>query len=78
MTEFAYDADLAGLNYNFASHNLGIYCTLNGYNDKLDVLAKVVFDKARNLVITPERLHVVKASVGAVAMYYDRLGLTFG
>ncbi|GJE87118.1 insulin-degrading enzyme [Phanerochaete sordida] len=63
LTEYSYDADLAGLTYNFASHNLGIYCTLNGYNDKLDVLAKVVFDKARNLVITPERLHVVKASV---------------
>jgi insulysin len=44
---------------------LGIYVTLSGYNDKLDVLAKVVFEKARNLIVNPERLHVVKASVSA-------------
>lgn len=63
LTEYSYDADLAGLTYQFSSHNLGIYCTLSGYNDKLDVLAKVVFEKARNLVIKPDRLHVVKASI---------------
>ena len=51
------------MTYQFASHNLGLYVTLSGYNDKLDVLAKVVLEKARDLIVTPERLHVVKASV---------------
>ncbi|KIP12311.1 hypothetical protein PHLGIDRAFT_21111 [Phlebiopsis gigantea 11061_1 CR5-6] len=63
LSEYSYDADLAGLTYNFNSHNLGLYVTLSGYNDKLDVLAKVVFETARNLVVSPERLHVVKSSV---------------
>ena len=63
LTEYSYDAELAGLSYQFASHNLGIYVALSGYNDKLDVLAKVVLEKARNLVISPERLHVIKSSV---------------
>lgn len=65
LSEYSYDADLAGLTYQFNSHNLGLYVTLSGYNDKLDVLAKVVFEKARNLVVSPERLHVVKSSVSA-------------
>ena len=63
LTEYSYDADLADLTYQFASHNLGLYISLSGYNDKLHVLAKVVFEKARNLEITPERLHVVKNAV---------------
>lgn len=36
---------------------------LSGYNDKLHVLAKTVFEKARNLVITEDRLHVIKSAV---------------
>ena len=63
LTEYSYDADLAGLTYQFAAHNLGLFVTLSGYNDKLNVLAKVVFEKARNLTVSPERLHVVKSSV---------------
>ena len=66
LTEYSYDADLAGLTYQFGSHNLGVYCTVSGYNDKLGVLAKVIFEGARNLVVTQERLHVVKSSVGAL------------
>lgn len=68
LTEYAYDADLAGLTYQFDSHNLGVYCTLSGYNDKLDILAKVVFEKARSLVVSPDRLHVVRSSVGILLL----------
>ncbi|KAI0076466.1 insulin-degrading enzyme [Panus rudis PR-1116 ss-1] len=60
LTEFSYDADLAGLSYSFSSHNLGVYVTLSGYNDKLHVLAKDIFERTRNLVISPERLHAKK------------------
>lgn len=63
LTEFAYDADLAGLNYNFAAHNMGVFATLSGYNDKLHVLAKDVFEKARNLTVNPERLNAKKQEV---------------
>ncbi|KAI0672916.1 insulin-degrading enzyme [Trametes maxima] len=60
LTEFAYDADLAGLSYNFGGHAPGLYVTLSGYNDKLHILAKDVFERARNLKVDPERLEVMK------------------
>ncbi|OCH92098.1 insulin-degrading enzyme [Obba rivulosa] len=60
LTEFTYDADLAGLSYNFASQLLGLYITLTGYNDKLHVLAHHVLERARNLQIKPDRLEVMK------------------
>lgn len=63
LTEFAYDADLAGLSYAFESHDLGIFVTLNGYNDKLYVLARAVLKKVKNLVVDPKRLEVMKEQV---------------
>ncbi|KAJ8483108.1 hypothetical protein ONZ51_g4915 [Trametes cubensis] len=60
LTEFAYDADLAGLSYYFGGHSLGLYMTLNGYNDKLHVLAKHVLERVRNLKVSPDRLEVMK------------------
>ena len=63
LTEFAYDAELAGLQYGFNAHNLGIYMVLSGYNDKVHVLAEDIFKKARNLIIKPEELQVVKDRV---------------
>ncbi|KAI0636675.1 insulin-degrading enzyme [Trametes polyzona] len=60
LTEFAYDADLAGLSYNFGGHALGLYVTLSGYNDKLHVLAKDVLERARALQVNAERLEVMK------------------
>ncbi|CAL1705686.1 unnamed protein product [Somion occarium] len=60
LTEYSYDADLAGLTYSFASHNLGVFVSLNGYNDKLHVLAKDIFEKARTLIVNPERLETKK------------------
>ena len=63
LTEFSYDADLAGLNYSFAAHNTGVFATLHGYNDKLHVLAKDVFQSARALKVNPERLNAKKQEV---------------
>ena len=60
LTEFSYDADLAGLNYNFGQQNLGVFVTLNGYNDKLRVLAHHVFEKAKTLQVKLDRLNLKK------------------
>lgn len=67
LTEFAYDADLAGLSYNFGAHSLGMYVTLSGYNDKLHVLAKDVLERAKALKVNPERLSVMKDQVRIIA-----------
>jgi insulysin len=63
LTEFAYDADLAGLSYNFASNTLGVSISVKGYNDKLPVLAGTLLEKIKGLKIKPERLSVVKEQV---------------
>lgn len=63
LAEFAYDAELAGLQYNFGSHTLGLLVALSGYNDKLPVLAHHVLEKARDITISPERLKVIKEHV---------------
>ncbi|THG99965.1 hypothetical protein EW026_g2491 [Hermanssonia centrifuga] len=59
LTEFSYDAELAGLSYTINSHNPGIFINLQGFNDKLHVLARDIFTKARTIVVNPNDLHVL-------------------
>jgi insulysin len=63
LTEFSYDADLAGLSYNCAAVSTGLWVSLAGYNDKMGVLAKNVLEKVRGLVVDGERLRVMKEQV---------------
>ena len=66
LTEFSYDASLAGLQYDLGSTILGLSMTLSGYNDKLHVLKK-----ARNLDVREDRLAVIKENVGYLSELYD-------
>lgn len=63
LTEFAYDADLAGLSYNFSPHSTGLFITMNGYNDKLSVLVRHVIEKVKDITVDSKRLDVVKEEV---------------
>ena len=63
LTEYSYDAELAGLSYTFDSQADGILLTVDGYNDKLAVLAKVVFEKIRSLQVDPQRFTIIKDQV---------------
>jgi hypothetical protein len=63
LTEFSYDAELAGLEYSFASHTQGLWVTLSGYNDKLPVLAHHVLERIKDIKVDPERLRVIKEHV---------------
>ncbi|KAF5380968.1 hypothetical protein D9615_004092 [Tricholomella constricta] len=60
LSEYAYDADLAGLSYNLMSHAGGLFVSINGYNDKLIVLVKHVLEKVKRLDVDPQRLAVMK------------------
>lgn len=71
LTEFSYDASLAGLQYDLGSTILGLSMTLSGYNDKLHVLAQHVLEKARNLDVREDRLAVIKENVGYLSELYD-------
>ncbi|KAH8117077.1 insulin-degrading enzyme [Phellopilus nigrolimitatus] len=63
LSEYAYDAELAGLNYNFGSTLSGLYISLSGYNDKLPLLTQHVLEKIKNLEVNIDRLAVIKEQV---------------
>ena len=63
LTEYAYDAQLAGLSYELGSYYNGLFIGLTGYNDKMFVLAQHILDKIKGLVVDPKRLSVIKEEV---------------
>ncbi|KAI6148159.1 Metalloenzyme, LuxS/M16 peptidase-like protein, partial [Pisolithus thermaeus] len=68
LTEYAYDAELAGLAYHVTAHSLGMTLSLKGYNDKLPELAKYVVRALKNLVPTQDRLNVMKEKLLLLTM----------
>jgi len=69
LTEFSYDADLAGLSYSFTSHSTGFNVATSGYNDKMSALVGHVLEKVKALVVDPQRLEVIKDEVGFATFY---------
>lgn len=63
LVEYSYDAELAGLSYTFESQADGILLTVDGYNDKLHVLAKVVVEKMKTLKVDEERFRLIMDQV---------------
>jgi insulysin len=63
LTEYAYNAELAGLRYTIGASDRGLQIHLSGYNDKLPVLARHVVEHLRDLAIKPERMEVMKQMV---------------
>jgi insulysin len=63
LTEYSYDADLAGLTYSFEASSLGFYVVISGYNDKLHVLLRDVLEKAKSLEVRADRLGIMKEKV---------------
>jgi len=66
LSEYSYDADLAGLTYSFEASSLGFYVAVTGYNDKLHVLLRDVLGKAKSLEVCADRLEVMKEKVNDV------------
>jgi insulysin len=66
LTEFSYDADLAGLSYSVSAVSRGIWVSLSGYNDKMAVLARHVLERVKLMKIKPERLEVIKEQVRVI------------
>ena len=60
LVEYAYNAEIAGLEYEFSSHSLGIDIKLSGYNDKMAVLLEKVLTYARDLEVKEERFKIIK------------------
>ena len=63
MNEYSYNADLAGLSYKLETQANGILINIDGYNDKLPVLAKVVLEKMAKLQVDPQRFEIIKDQI---------------
>ncbi|EMC94102.1 hypothetical protein BAUCODRAFT_75180 [Baudoinia panamericana UAMH 10762] len=60
LQEYAYDAEIAGLDYSISMHNQGIDVSVSGYNDKLPVLLEKVLLRMRDLEIKQDRFDITK------------------
>ncbi|KAF8947270.1 Insulinase (Peptidase M16) [Haplosporangium gracile] len=60
LTEYSYDADLAGLSYSLDTTVEGMILSVEGYNDKAHVLLQKVVEKMMTLEINPERFHLIQ------------------
>lgn len=70
LTEYSYDATLAGLGYSVGTDKNGIQVFVSGYNDKLSVLLGVVLEKMKNLEVDPARFALIHDRVSAVLPSY--------
>jgi insulysin len=63
LSEYTYDASLAGLRYTFGGTSTGTYIYVFGYNDKLSVFLDRILDCVKAITFKPERLPVMKEKV---------------
>lgn len=63
LTEYSYDAELAGLGYNIESQADGIGIAVDGYNDKLSVLAQYILETIAFFKVDPKRFEILKDQV---------------
>ncbi|KAI5780940.1 Metalloenzyme, LuxS/M16 peptidase-like protein [Geopyxis carbonaria] len=60
LSEYAYDAEIAGLEYGVNSSAVGLEIDVSGYNDKMSVLLEKVLRKMRDPEISEDRFKVIK------------------
>lgn len=64
LVEFAYDAEVAGLNYAVDVAGQGLEINAYGYNHKLAVLLERILDKFKTLEVDSNRFAVIKERYG--------------
>lgn len=60
LVEYSYDAEIAGLDYHLYAGMMGLEIAVGGYNDKMAVLLEKVTSSMRDLVVNPDRFHIIK------------------
>jgi insulysin len=68
LTEFTYDAELAGMKYSIMCDGPSIVVVSEGYNDKLSVLMEHVLEKVKSIIITEDRVTVIAEQVGVSSL----------
>lgn len=60
LTEYTYQAEVAGLSYNIYPHQGGITLHLTGYTGKQETLLALLIDKAKDRNFTAQQFHTIK------------------
>ncbi|XP_072413834.1 insulin-degrading enzyme isoform X1 [Chiloscyllium punctatum] len=88
LNEYAYAAELAGLNYDLQNTIYGMYLVVKGYNDKQHIILKKIIEKMATFDIDEKRFEIIKEAYMRSlnnfraeqphqhAMYYLRLLMT--
>jgi insulysin len=63
LNEYAYYAQVAGLNYSIVTTMTGFQVAVSGYHHKLIVLVQKIIDKVVNFEVEEERFSVIKEKV---------------
>ena len=63
LTEFVYDADLAGLSYSLYKHIRGFSVRVSGYDDKQSVLVERIVDALSHPHIADDRFEIAKENM---------------
>ncbi|QUN07190.1 insulinase family protein [Shewanella yunxiaonensis] len=63
LTEYTYQAEVAGLSYNIYPHQGGITLHLTGYTGKQETLLSLLIDKAKDSNFTQQQFHNIKRQV---------------
>lgn len=63
LEEAAYDASLAGLDYEINSETDGLHLKIRGYSDKVPVFMKRILERVRDIIIDPAAFDVVHEQV---------------
>ncbi|KAI9740448.1 MAG: hypothetical protein M1834_005028 [Cirrosporium novae-zelandiae] len=71
LEDYAYDAEIAGLEYAVMAHSSGIDVGVFGYNDKLLVLLQKVLTRLRDLEIKEERFEIMKERLSRFYRNFD-------
>lgn len=70
LTEFHYDAKLAGLSFDLFTTHSGMNLEFFGYNHKMHVFVERVFEKLVNYEICPKRFEILKEKYGRMLKNY--------
>ncbi|XKL64356.1 hypothetical protein PGB90_004442 [Kerria lacca] len=60
LNEYAYAAQLAGLNWNISNTKYGILLIILGYNEKLPILLNKVITRMTDFKVDPKRFEIIK------------------
>lgn len=60
LTEYSYEAVLAGLSYRIEPTSYGLNIILKGFNDKMPILLETVIEKMATFKIDPQRFEILR------------------